>query len=873
MIINHQDNFPIIGATDFGALLSRNGDLTLCYECTFANLNSLSSDNYNQINQNFKNAFSSLLPNTLLHAQTFFTFNHYSEGDIHLQASSETFLGGANERLLFEKQFKETKSYLFFTFVNIPPNKKNLSRNGIFSSMIKVDKKNFERDSIEKFQNGVQLFLRSLGQGLDFTHQLVQESDLLGTKSRLNLCERYMMLTQDKQDSMKDVIYLRDKNCLKVGDKFCGIYNIDSVLSINDTISDFTADKNLSTEISFFPSALCKPFTHKIDGECIYNVVIYKESLENIKSSLQSLIKQKNGILSFSEENEHSLQDSKAFLQSLIDGSGRLAPIRFYANLIFWHSESYEDFKNLKSQINDGFKKVDLIPFECNEELPIVFMNTMPGNAANIGADQMILTYNMVGSTFLNFEETFAYDGKSALGLPLVNRNGSRVIVDVFAESSNSRQRKAITGYNFFCLGPTGSGKSVMMNYLVRWAVESGAFVMLVDVGHSYENLCKNYLKGSYFSFGDDVPIQINPFIIDTDFPTERRIDMILKMILKAWKGEDMPTKLDENIILQSIGYYYNYVATQRKENALAATTMCFNTYYEYMSGIFREKELKHLNTSQQFDINHFLDVLKIFYQDGIYGEILNASYNIDLKNERFIVFELDNIKGNKVLFPLVVIYMMGTYEEILKEKLNQRKYLIIEEAWKAIMSDMFAEYIKEVYKTARKYKGTIGLVTQELDDIISSPIIKETVVTQSDIKFILSMSKYMKKIDKIAQVLSLEDKHVSMLLSLNRDLKPEDRFREIMIQWTNEVYGVYGILLSHKEYWAYTTEAPEKNLVKFLYLREFNRNFEKTINYLAELTNELNGSPQAVIKSCDEKFNYSSKISNNPRVISYEYE
>ena len=117
-------------------------------------------------------------------------------------------------------------------------------------------------------------------------------------------------------------------------------------------------------------------------------------------------------------------------------------------------------------------------------------------------------------------------------------------------------------------------------------------------------------------------------------------------------------------------------------------------------------------------------------------------------------------------------------------------------------MSDMFAEYIKEVYKTARKFKGTIGLVTQELDDIISSPIIKETVVTQSDIKFILSMSKYMKKIDKIAQVLSLEDKHVSMLLSLNRDLKPDDRFREILIQWTNEVYGVYGILLSNKEYW-----------------------------------------------------------------------
>jgi conjugation system TraG family ATPase len=871
MIINNQSNFPIVGATDFGALLSRNGDITLCYECTFANLNVLSSDDYTQINQNFKSAFTSLPAHTLLHAQTFFNFNFYAQGDINLQASSETYLGGANEHLLFEKRFKETKSYLFFTLVNTPATKKTLSTNGIFSSLLKMDKKNLEQETIEKFQNSVAIFLRSLTQGVDFTYQLISEEDLLGTKSRLNICEKYMMLTQDNQSAIKDIIYLRENNCLKVGDKYCGIYNIDSVLSINDTISDFTMDKKLSTEISFFPSALCKPFTHKIDGECIYNVVIYKESIEDIKSSLQSLIKQKSGILSFSEENENSLNDTRAYLQNLIDGSGRLTPVRFCANLIFWNSDSYEDFKLLKSQINDGFKKVDLIPFECNEELPIVFMNSMPGNAGNIGADQMILTYDMVAASFLNFEETFAYDGKSALGLPLVNRNGSRVVVDVFAESGNSRQRKAITGYNFFCLGPTGSGKSVLMNYLVRWAVESGAFVMLVDVGHSYENLCKNYLKGSYFSFGDDVPIQINPFVVESEMPSERRLDMILKMLLKAWKGDDTPSKLDENIILQSISYYYNYVSSQKKEQIIVQ--LCFNTYYEYMAGIFRNKELQHLNTSNKFDINHFMDVLKIFYEGGIYGDILNASYDIDLKNERFIVFELDNIKGNKVLFPLVVIYMMGTYEEILKEKLNQRKYLIIEEAWKAIMSDMFAEYIKEVYKTARKFKGTIGLVTQELDDIISSPIIKETVVTQSDIKFILSMAKYMKKIDKIAHVLSLEDKHVSMLLSLNRDLKPDDRFREILIQWTNEVYGVYGILLSNKEYWSYTTEAPEKNLVKYLYLREFNRNFEATINYLANLTMKLKGSPIEVIKYCDEKYNYSAKISHNPRVIAYEYE
>jgi hypothetical protein len=66
----------------------------------------------------------------------------------------------------------------------------------------------------------------------------------------------------------------------------------------------------------------------------------------------------------------------------------------------------------------------------------------------------MVLTYNEVASCFLNFEETSSSDGKTAIGFPLLNRNGARTCVDIFAESGNSRQRKAITGYNFFVWDP-----------------------------------------------------------------------------------------------------------------------------------------------------------------------------------------------------------------------------------------------------------------------------------------------------------------------------------------------------------------------------------------------------------------------------------
>ncbi|MEA5458733.1 TraG family conjugative transposon ATPase [Arcicella sp. LKC2W] len=868
MEINLANNFPIIGLEPtISALISRNGDITVSYEATFSHLNSLSTDDYKLINENFRSAFAQLPNHTFLHAQTFFTTCLYDDTELNLQRSQETYLGQANESLLFEKAFKQTKSYLHFTLCKTHPSKKALNTNGVFSSQINLSKRDFDSDTIEKFLDAVSDYLNVLGNGLPFVFTQVDNQTLQGTTGALSLCEQYLMLTQDKQDSIKEIHYNREENTLNIGNKRCGIFNIDSILSINDTVSSFINDPKLSTEVSFFPSALCKDFTHKIDGESIYNVVVFKESIEDCKDELRRLIKTKNSLYSFSEENRTSLLDTEEFLKNLVDSSGRLFPIRFYANLIFWTEGTLEQFKDLKSAIHVGFKKRDLIPSESHAEMPLVFLNTMPGNVGNIGADQMILTYNEVASCFFNFEETSANDGKVAVGFPMLNRNGARTCVDIFADSGNSRQRKAITGYNFFCLGPTGSGKSVTMNTLIRTAVESGAFVMVVDVGHSYETLCKHYFKGSYFSFDPGQPVKINPFKIDGEMPGERRIDMILKILLKAWKGDDAYTKLDENILLSSIMFYYNYLATSKKSGVSIEAK--FDTYYEYMKGAFKEKELKQLNTSKEFRIEHFLDVMKIFYLGGVHQEVLNGHYDIDLRNERLIVFELDNIKGNKVLFPLIVLYMMGTYEEILKEKKNQRKFLVIEEAWKAIMTEMFAEYIKEVYKTARKFNGTIGLVTQELNDIISNDIIKDTVVSQSDIKFILSMAKYASKMEAIAKVLSLQEKHVAMILSMNRDLKTTDKFRELFIYWTAELYGVYGLLLSPKEYWTYTTEAKEKNLVKYLMAMEFNNKLIPTLDYLDKLSKENNFQYFKVIDHCNEVYNYQSKIMANPHLIS----
>ena len=315
MDINLSENFPIIGFDPkIGAYLSRNGDITVVYEAKFASLNSLSADDYKQINENFRNAFAQLPSNTLLHAQTYFTFQKYDVDNHILQNSQESYLGSANESLLFEKSFKQTKSYLSFTLCRDNPSKKSLSSNGFFSSAVNLSKKDINSERIEKFIESVTNYLQVLASGgLTFEFFKVDEDGMLGTKSALSICEKYLMLTQDESESIKGVKYIKEENCLRIGEKRVGIFNIDSILSINDTMSSFTNDKKLSTEMSFFPSALCKSFTHKIDGECIYNVVIFKENIEDCKESLRKSQKMKKSIVSLSEENTRSLDDTDSF--------------------------------------------------------------------------------------------------------------------------------------------------------------------------------------------------------------------------------------------------------------------------------------------------------------------------------------------------------------------------------------------------------------------------------------------------------------------------------------------------------------------------------------------------------------------------------
>ena len=246
--------------------------------------------------------------------------------------------------------------------------------------------------------------------------------------------------------------------------------------------------------------------------------------------------------------------------------------------------------------------------------------------------------------------------------------------------------------------------------------------------------------------------------------------------------------------------------------------SLSFNTFYEY--SVQRIPDICHENNLAGIDLSTYRYMMKDFYRGGNHDKTLNEEMDGTLFDETFIVFEIDAIKDDPLLFPIVTLIIMDVFLQKMRLKKN-RKVLVIEEAWKAIASPLMAEYIKFMYKTARKFWASVGVVTQEIQDIIGSEIVKEAIINNSDVVMLLDQSKFRERFDGIKAILGLTDVECKKIFTINRLENKEGRsfFREVFIR-RGTASEVYGVEEPRECYMTYTTERAEKEALK-LYKRE----------------------------------------------------
>ena len=431
-----------------------------------------------------------------------------------------------------------------------------------------------------------------------------------------------------------------------------------------------------------------------------------------------------------------------------------------------------------------------------------LFRSALPGNAGELRDYDWFLTTCDAAICFF-LKEAMPKDEPSDFLIRFTDRQGIPVGIDV---ADLPMRTNRINNRNKFVLGPSGSGKSFFMNALIEQYMLFNMDMVIVDTGHSYSGLC-SYYQGKYITYTDKKPITMNPFRInETEYNIEKK-DFLVTLISVAWKGADgILTPVERDVIANVLSAYYTSAFAEKSK-------LSFNTFYE-----FALKKIPQIKSEEKiiFDIDEFRYVLKKFYKGGEFEEILNKEADKSLFTERFIVFEIDSIKEHKILFPLVTLIIMDVFIQKMRYRQEQRKCLIVEEAWKAIASPLMAGYLLYLYKTVRKFWGEAIVVTQELGDIIGNAVVKDSIINNSDTICLLDQTKFKDNYSAIAALLSINETERRKIFTINQleNTDGRGRFKEVYIR-RGSAGEVYGVEVSLHQYLTYTTEKPEKSAVE----------------------------------------------------------
>ena len=771
-----------------------------------------------------------------LHKQDIFVRKQFANEPEH----NQEFLSASYFRYFNGRPYTDSLCYLTIT--------QEAKKSRLFS----YDSKKW-RDFLVKIYK-VRDLLRDSGVQVKFLNK-AEASEYVDRYFAMNFKDRTVSMTNVKSDD----------ETVSMGDKRCKVYSLVDVdcAALPSLIRPYT---NIEVNNTEMPVDLVSVVDNIPNAETVvYNQIIF---LPSQKRELALLDKKKNRHASIpNPSNQMAVEDIKQ-VQDVIARESKLLVYTHFNMVVGVPADT--DLQKCTNHLENAFGRMGIhISKRAYNQLEL-FVSSFPGNCYSLNEEYDRFLTLSDAAVCLMYKERVQHSEETPLKVYYTDRQGVPVAIDITGKEGKN---KLTDNSNFFCLGPSGSGKSFHMNSVVRQLHEQGTDVVMVDTGNSYEGLCE-YFGGKYISYTEERPITMNPFRINREEMNVEKTGFLKNLVLLIWKGtQGTVTKTEDRLIEHVITEYYDayfngfesFTPQQREDlrkslviddrnssekrnesereraariegiideiegrrKELKVEELSFNSFYEY--SVQRIPDICEENRITGIDLSTYRYMMKDFYLGGNHEKTLNENMDSSLFDETFVVFEIDSIKDDPLLFPLVTLIIMDVFLQKMRIKKN-RKVLVIEEAWKAIASPLMAEYIKFMYKTARKFWASVGVVTQEIQDIIGSEIVKEAIINNSDVVMLLDQSKFKERFDTIKTILGLTDVDCKKIFTINRLENKEGRsfFREVFIR-RGTTSGVYGVEEPRECYMTYTTERAEKEALK-LYKRELQCSHQEAI-------------------------------------------
>ena len=795
-----ESKFPLLRVEN-NCIISKFADITAAYRVTLPELFTLTGEEYEALHGAWLKALKVLPDYTVVHKQDFFIEERYAAPE---DGSERSFLARSYERHFNERPYLRHSCYLYVTKTT-PERMRQTSASSVLCRGFIVPREMRDTDAVTRFLEAAEQMERILNDSGLVRVERLTEDEIVGTADDAGLLARYFALSDERRPVVNEDIRL-DPGVMRIGDKYLSMHTLSDLDMLPQSVATDFRYERLSTDRSDCRLSFAAPVGLLLSCNHVYNQVIFLDDHDETLKRLEATARNMNSLAAYSRSNAINREWIEMYLNEA--HSQGLRSVRCHCNVMAW-AESEAELKRIRNDVGSQLALMGCTPHHNTVDVPVLFWAAIPGNEADFPAEESFYTFLDQALCLFN-EETNYRSSLSPFGIKMSDRlSGIPIHLDI---SDLPMKRGTITNRNKFILGPSGSGKSYLTNHLVRQYWEQGSHILLVDTGNSYQGLCSlihaktKGRDGVYFTYTEEAPIAFNPFYVEDGVYDVEKRESLKTLLLTLWKREsEEPTRSEEVALSNAVNLYLSKLRADR------SIVPSFDTFYEFVETDYRRLLEQKRVREKDFDLANFLNVLEPYYKGGEYDYLLNSDKQLDLLDKRFIVFELDNISSNRTLLPGVTLIIMETFISKMRRLKGVRKVILIEECWKALTSANMSAYIRYLYKTVRKYFGEAVVVTQEVDDIISSPIVKESIINNADCKILLDQRKYLSKFDGIQRLLGLTDKERAQILSINLSNDPKRRYKEVWIGLGGVQSAVYATETSVEEYLCYTTEESEK--------------------------------------------------------------
>ena len=790
-----------------GFIVSKTGDITIGWEITLPGIFSCDARSLLEIPESLYKAISFLPPWMMVHRQDVYYRRGY-----HPQRSS-SFLGHSFEKHYQGRGYLVHRQYIYLTITSKQSALRPHSSSGLFLMHFLSGKVARER-AVQLLSVGNDFISTFTSSGMVSARRLTDD-DLMKNISMYRHMGRDTFMDTDTELHPDRVIH---------DGKVIWSYAYSEARDLPGFLSRTVRAERFSSQHAQLHTSAGASVGPLLQCEHIVNSYILTTPREETLAEMESRRRKMVSMSSRDAENKLNAEELEKYLTAVHRDS--LVTVRYHFNIIVWGEPKNVD--SISGQVTAALARMNVSSVRNTFDTPIIWYAGFPGAACEISRDNL-MTMELRSSLCTGISETFQ---RGIPGGRIKLRDRLRGIPVTIDMQDAAEKAGCVTNYNAFIMGPSGSGKSFFTNTLVRNLYDAGETVFIIDIGDSYEGLCSvindqtGGKEGHYYRWDTVSRLSFDAFWdieswVDENGVLNKQSDglsFVTSFIQTLWKPKGGWDSSSVNILDSMLGAFAK--ERQRYSDRTILNDLHHFLRFEVMEDMTSDEGYlcgDSKITLKEFNLSDMLTAMESYIGKGPYSFLLNDRNPVDVISSRFTVFEMQQISESKDQFlSLVLLCIMNAFNAKMRREPEKFKVMIIEEAWKAIMNETMAPFMKSLWKTSRKFNTSAIVVTQQMSDIIGSEYLKDTILENSDTKILLKPTGNQGVLTQTCDLLGLTGHQKSMVMSMNQS---EGAVRDVFIALSDKYSGVFTNEVSPQEAIAYESNKGKKK--RFLELTQ----------------------------------------------------